>query len=405
MCPSFQATREEMYSTRGRANLLRALIASRTPLARKETEETVHEALDLCLACKGCKAECPSGVDMAKLKFAFDAEYYRTHRRPPSDFLFGYFDRVAALLAPAAPLANAFMGNAISRQTISRLTGIAAQRPFPRFSRSRAQVRVPANRSGGQVIFLSDAFTHFIEPQVEQAAFDVLGVLGLKVRVLPSRAAGAALLSKGFLGAARRHAQRVLAQLRQLDPDGSLPVLGLEPPEIYCLKNDYFDLLPERAEEISRVAERVWLLDEFLIRAEFARQVLRMDPPQRSPQKVKFHPHCHQRAEPRADDGYPTGMEATVTLLNTCGFEVEVIEAGCCGMAGTFGYEADHYELSQKIGELRLFPIVREKGNALLAATGAACRLQITQGTGAAAAHPVELVSQSLRLPTVGARA
>jgi FAD/FMN-containing dehydrogenase/Fe-S oxidoreductase len=405
MCPSFQATREEMNSTRGRANLLRALVASPTTLTRKDMEEIVHEALDLCLACKGCKAECPSGVDMAKLKFAFDAEYYKTHRRPPSDFLFGYFDRVAALLAPTAPIANAFMGSALSRQTISRITGIAAQRPLPRFSRARAQVRAPANRSGGQVIFLSDAFTHFIEPQVEQAAFDVLGVLGLNARVLPARAAGAALLSKGFLGAARRHAGRVLAQITQLDPDGTLPVLGLEPPEIYCLKNDYFDLLPERSEEISRVAERVWLLDEFLIRSDFAREVLRMDPPPRSPQKVKFQPHCHQRAEPRDADGYPTGVAATVALLNTCGFEVEVIEAGCCGMAGTFGYEADHYELSQKIGELRLFPIVREKGDALLAATGAACRLQITQGTGTPAAHPVEMVAQSLGLPTVGAMA
>ena len=405
MCPSFQATREEMNSTRGRANLLRALIASPTTLARRDTQEIVHQALDLCLACKGCKAECPSGVDMAKLKFAFDAEYYRAHRRPPSDYLFGYFDRVAALLAPTAPIANAFMGTAVSRRTISRLMGIAVQRPLPPFSQSRAQVRAPANRSGGQVIFLSDAFTHFIEPQVEQAAFDVLGILGLTAHVLPARTAGAALLSKGFLGAARRHAGRVLAQITQLDSNGTLPVLGLEPPEIYCLKNDYFDLLPERAEEISRVAERVWLLDEFLIRLDSAREVLRMDPPPRRPQKVKFQPHCHQRAEPGSADGHPTGVEASVALLKTCGFEVEVIEAGCCGMAGTFGYEADHYELSQKIGELRLFPIVRKKGDALLAATGAACRLQITQGTGAAAAHPVEMVAQSLGLPGVGARA
>ena len=405
MCPSFQVTREEEHSTRGRANLLRVLISAPWPLQTNPVMEAVHEALDLCLACKGCKAECPSGVDMTKLKSAFEAEYYKTHHRAPSDFLFGYFHRVAGLLASVAPIANTLMGSTLSRRAISRLTGIAQERPFPRFARARARVRIPASGSRPRVIFVTDSFTHYFEPQIEQAAFDVLARLGLDVRVLPAGGAGAALLSKGFLGPARRHAERVLAQLTQLDPDGSLPVIGLEPPEIYCLKNDYSDLLPERADEIARLAARVWLLDEYLIRSEVAGEVLSMRRAPRPPQKVKFQPHCHQRAESLSTDGFPAGVAATVSLLSDCGYEVEMIEAGCCGMAGTFGYEADHYELSQKIAELRLFPQVRQKGEALLAATGAACRLQITQGTREAVAHPIELVARSLNLGPVVVRA
>lgn len=401
MCPSFQATREEMHSTRGRANLLRALIYSPSSVQANLITDAVQAALDLCLACKGCKAECPSGVDMAKLKSSFQADYYKTHRRPASDYLFGYFHRVASLLAPIAPLANAFMGNPFSGRLISRLLGIAHQRPLPRIASAPAAVRAPIKRSNHPVLVLTDAFTHYVEPQIEQAAFDVLAFLGSDVRVLPTVGAGAALLAKGFIDPARRHAERVLAQLHELDPDGSLPVIGLEPPEVYCLKNDYSDMLPERGDEISRLAARVWLLDEYLLRAEAAREVLSIGSTQLPTRRVKFQPHCHQRAEPLPSDELPTGVTATVSVLNARGYEVEVIEGGCCGMAGTFGYEADHYELSQKIAELRLFPQVRKKGDALLASTGAACRLQIVQGTGEAVWHPIELVAQSLSLGPV----
>jgi len=398
MCPSFQATRDEKHSTRGRANLLRALISA--PVTGRmggELGQATAEALDLCLACKGCKAECPSGVDMAKLKFAFEAEYYRTHRRPLSDYLFGYFHLVGQALAPVAPLANFVTGTSALRRLIARSSGIAPERPFPKFSAHRARAHRSREGSRERILYLSDSFTRYIDPEVEQAALDVLDTLGFEVLVLPIVGAGAALLSKGFVEPARRHAARLLDGIRRLDPEGSLPVVGIEPPEIYTLKNDYLELLPQRSDEIVQRAARTWLLDELIVRSKRAQELLRADWPQPLRGRIKFQPHCHQRAEAPRPDGLPNGPGATVAMLELCDYEVEIIDAGCCGMAGTFGYEARHYELSQKIAELRLFPQVRERGDAGIASTGAACRLQIVQGTGVAVQHPVQLVASAIR--------
>ena len=184
MCPSFQATREETHSTRGRANLLRAMISQ--PMGGLPSlDEDVHAALDLCLACKGCKSECPSGVDMAKLKFAFQAQYYSAHRRPLRDFLFGYFHTVSAWLAPFSGLANAVMQFPPSRRLIARLAGITTERPFPTYARRAAHVPKLAHTvRGPRVLFLRDAFTHYVEPKVEQDALDLLELAGLDVKVL-----------------------------------------------------------------------------------------------------------------------------------------------------------------------------------------------------------------------------
>ncbi len=400
MCPSFQATREEQNSTRGRANLLRAMVASPnieyrisdSDIRYSKLEAPVYSALDLCLACKGCKAECPSGVDMAKLKFAFLDEYYKSHRRPLRDDVFGYFHVTAKLLSAIAPVVNFVSGIPFARRILSGMIGITPERPFPRFSARRAKIKT-TRISGSPVLFLSDPYSHYVEPQVEQAAFDLLSELGFDVKVLPVTGAGAALFSKGFLKAARQHAIKVLGTINHFDPDGVLPVVGIEPPEIYMLKNDYADLLPERAEELSRRKNRIWLLDEFLIRSDKFPDLKKSVPAK----KIKFHPHCHQSAEGPSDDGLPNGAKATVELLRACGFEVELTDAGCCGMAGTFGYEAEHYDLSQKIGALKLFPQVNQRGDAMIAATGTACRMQIVQGTGAVVEHPIVIVERVLR--------
>jgi Fe-S oxidoreductase len=232
----------------------------------------------------------------------------------------------------------------------------------------------------------------------------------------------------------------VLDALDQIDPAREAPIVGLEPPEIYSLKHDYVDLLPEREEEITRRTARVWLLDEFLLRAdEFdALRVATLGQSSNlahSPsKKIKFHPHCHQRAEGPASDGLPNGTGATVELLRACGFDVELLDTGCCGMAGTFGYEAEHYELSMKVGELKLFPALAptaptpsERGTSPksgmessqvnqsstvgfgglrsvpegqregVISTGAACRMQIRQGTGINALHPVMLIADFIK--------
>jgi Fe-S oxidoreductase len=203
------------------------------------------------------------------------------------------------------------------------------------------------------------------------------------------------------LRAARNHAERVLQSLKRIDPDGSIPVVGIEPPEIYCLKNDYVDLLPERRPEISLRTQNVWLLEEFLIRSKAMANVQAAALEGVSRPKIEFHPHCHQRAEGPANDGLPNGVNATIESLRACGYRVELIEAGCCGMAGTFGYEAEHYRLSQQVGELKLLPYIRTLGVAnresVIASTGAACRMQIEQGAGVRAEHPIVLVARAIR--------
>ena len=384
MCPSFQATREEMHSTRGRANLLRSLIRiSPAEGWSMASEQAVFEALDLCLACKGCKAECPSGVDMAKLKFEFLSRYYQHHPRRLRDYAFGYFHVTARLASTLAPLVNTVSGIPAARGTMASLLGLTTDRPFPRFVRRPAR---PKPRPGGQrVLFLREAFTHYVDATVEQAAFDLLWKLGFNVIPLQTVAAGAALLSKGFIEGARKQARAVFEELCRLDPDGVLPLVGVEPSEVYAFRHEYVDLLPEQKEDIAPRAEKAWTLEEFLIRSR-ASAALRIATNQ--PQII-FHPHCHQRAEPSAPDGLPTGSASSAELLLLCGYDVQVTEAGCCGMAGTFGYEAEHYGLSQQIADLRLLPQLRSAGNLPIAATGAACRMQIAQAIGAQVEHPI----------------
>jgi FAD/FMN-containing dehydrogenase/Fe-S oxidoreductase len=418
MCPSYQATREEMHSTRGRANLLRAMISGTRPAGLATTSasnfspydpekvEAAARALDLCLACKGCKAECPSGVDMAKLKFAFQAEYYKTHRRQWRDYLFGYFHVAAKLAAALAPLSNVLMEVSPIKNIVAKLAGITPHRPFPKFASQRAKLLASATRRhGDQVILLSDSFARYIEPETEQAALDILSACGCDVHVLPILGAGASFLSKGFVEQARTHAAGVLDRLNQVDPERRASLVGIEPPEIYALKHDYIDLLPERAEEICQRTANAWLLDEYLLRSEafYALRIVNKGRTHTSEEyaaeeKIFFHPHCHQRAEGLASDGLPSGTNATLELLRACGYDVELMDTGCCGMAGTFGYEAEHYELSMKIGELKLFPQIRKTSTidreSQIASSGAACRLQIQQGTGVQALHPILLVAK-----------
>ncbi|GAB1470038.1 FAD-binding and (Fe-S)-binding domain-containing protein [Chloroflexota bacterium] len=397
MCPSFQATRDEALSTRGRANLLRSLITSNAN--DPEIESATYHTLDLCLACKGCTSECPSGVDMPKLKYEFMDHYYKSHRRPLRDYLFGYFHIVAKLMSLFAPLTNWLMRSKWSHRLLAGTLGIAAQRPFPAFARRR-RVSQRANLSK-KVIFLSDVFSHYIEPEVEAAAIAVLNHLDYEVIVLPTIGAGASLLSKGFLQDARRHFEKVLTDIAHINGGAGLPVVGCEPPEIYCLKHEYASLLPDRKAELKKLSERSWLLDEFILRVANKEKELfsEKNSPNKSNQKITFQPHCHQRAEAPADDGLPTGVSATVEMLNLFGFDVDVINAGCCGMAGAFGFDAEHYDLSMQVGELGVLPKVREKKleNREVVSTGAACRMQIQHGAGIEAQHPLLLVRDVLR--------
>ncbi len=471
MCPSFQATGIEMFSTRGRANLMRALVSAK-PAPPPEAE--VKRALDLCLACKGCKSECPSGVDVAKLKYAYLERYYRSHPRPLRDYLFAYIGLFGALIyktRTAAPI-NALLRLPLVRKIINPILRISAERPLPHFgSPLPNRIRLSAspvadspqpdsvklsdstlslvNASTFQletVLYLPDAFTRHFEPEIEAAALSLLRAAGIRLIEIPLLGAGRTLISKGFLKEARAHHLKLLDAIRRLDPAGELPILGIEPSELYTLKDELRDLVPaERRGEANAIAVRAFLVDEFLIRKAPGHKKERvanlfMPSPERSepigersrradienawpiapetvlrlqatpsaqdlqpfnltPETVLLHSHCYQKAQPPAPDGFPVGQAATAAFLRALGFEVEIIPSGCCGMAGAFGYEKEHYEVSMAVGELVLLPSIRKASlETHIAAPGASCRAQIADGAQRAADHPLVIAAARLRV-------
>jgi FAD/FMN-containing dehydrogenase/Fe-S oxidoreductase len=412
MCPSFQATHDETFSTRGRANLLRATMAPLKPASfcgdsgtRQSIGSTeiknVWESLDMCLACKGCKSECPSGVDMAKLKYEYMHHYYTTHRRRLRDYLFGYIGVVAPLGALFAPIINWTMRRQLLRRGMERFFGLSCQRPFPRFASQSVINSIPSPSSNIfvsdnqlTVLFLRDAFNHYFYPEVETAALRLLAAAQVNVKILPLMGAGRTLISKGFLPAAKNHATRMIDAICRADPEGNCPIVGLEPSEIYTLRDEFLDFFPEDS-RVSGIAERTWMIDEFLLRAN----KLSLFPALSG--KVILHGHCYQKSRPPAADGLPTGVGATIELLKVAGYQVEVVDDGCCGMAGAFGYEAEHFDISKRVGGLVLFPslmeLKQEDQEVFVTAPGVSCRAQIEDGTGCATLHPIQLVVRSMQ--------
>jgi FAD/FMN-containing dehydrogenase/Fe-S oxidoreductase len=408
MCPSFQAKHDEMHSTRGRANLLRAMMSGQFPDI-KAGERAVYEALDLCLACKGCKSECPSGVDMAKLRYEFLNHYYRKHRRRVRDYLFGYIGHVARFGYRFAPIANFIMSTSVFKK-FGLLFGLTPYRPFPRMAsrplsdlaRDLVEKGTPGQSS---VLFLSDAFTDHFHPDTGLAAIRVLRAAGHRVHLLPVSGAGRTLISKGFLPAAIVHAKRLINEVERLDPENVLPVVGVEPSEILTLRDEYHDMFPgeDILDRVDLLASRSYSIEEFLIRpgANGELRILRIGKQNRdnmiNKMKVLLHGHCYQKAQPPAPDGYPSGVSATIAMLEAVGYDVKLIDSGCCGMAGAFGYETEHYDLSMDVGELGLFPAIRATGGeTIIAAAGVSCQAQIQDGTQREAVHPIRLVDQAI---------
>lgn len=410
MCPSFRATQDEMHNTRGRANLLRAMISGRFP-GDKLAESSVREALDLCLACKGCKAECPSGVDMAKLKYEFTYQYYLKHPRKLRDYLFGYISAFSRVGSFFPSMTNALFGSRLFSFIGDRVLGLSSQRALPRFapqSLSKILHNKRIIKPGGtvhsteKVLLLIDAFTEYYYPQAGLAAVKTLCAAGCEVQVLPFLGAGRTLISKGFLKAAKTYTMSLVKSINRLDPDRKMAVIGVEPSEIYTLRDEYPDLLPGD-ESVLALAQRSWMIDEFIIRPSLNHQIRlnkileKNNKILESPKTtVLVHGHCYQKAQPPAADGYPVGAFATIEMLKALGYEVKLIDSGCCGMAGAFGYESEHYELSVRVGELGLLKEVRKaEASVIIAASGVSCQAQILDGTGRQAIHPIQLVNPS----------
>jgi Fe-S oxidoreductase len=384
MCPSYMATREEEHATRGRANALVKALSEPDPKAALG-DERLHEILDLCLECKACKSECPLSVDMASLKAEFLSHYQDVHGVPVRSRMFGAIRRLNRVGAATAPLSNR-----APRGLLERVAGIDRRRPLPRFQRDTL-IRWHARRTpraGREVVFLADSFTTFTEPAVGRAAIELLEAAGYAVRLDSAGCCGRASISKGMLDQARGMAAGMAERLAPYAERG-VPIVGCEPSCLLTLREEHLALLPGDP-RARAVAAQSRLVEELLLEA-IDDGSLRLDPGSRvTGSRILFHGHCHQKAL--------AGTAATVALLERIpGAQVVELDAGCCGMAGSFGFEAEHYDLSMQIGEQRLFPAVGDEDDAtLIAATGVSCRQQIAHGAGREARHPVQIVRDAL---------
>ena len=391
MCPSFMATRDEEHSTRGRANLLRAALSGRLPEGAI-SDRRLYDAMDLCLECKACKSECESGVDLAKLKYEFLSNYYRTHQMPLRTKLFARIDRINRLGSRLAPLSNWGAGSFIGRWVSTALLGVHPDRRLPAFAGQtfpqwfNARQPSHANRPvKGTVALLNDTFMNYNYPEIGIAAVELLEAAGYRVQLANARCCGRPMISKGLLEDAAAYARHNVDLLHAFADQG-IPIIGCEPSCLLTFRDEYPEFC--RDDRARKVAEHSYLIDEFLAMLH-EKGELELDFSD-LPKKVLFHGHCHQKSL--------VGTAPSLTALRLPpGYEVELINSGCCGMAGSFGYEKEHYAVSMTIGEQTLFPAIRSKGPEWeVAVMGVSCRQQVEQGVGRPARHLVQVLRDAL---------
>lgn len=384
MCPSFRATLDEKDSTRGRANALRLALAGEQPIKAMQSP-WVHDVLDLCLMCKACKSECPSNVDMTKLKAEFLHFYHQAKRRPALQRMMADIGKFNAFAARFAPLANFVQRRGLVRWFLDKFGGIDRRRSLPalhRFHFRKWFVRHrPAAEAGrrGKVLLLDDCFTTFYEPQIGRSAVKVLEAAGYAVELAGLECCTRPMISKGFLAEARilieQQAERLASRLQ-----GAVAILGLEPSCLLTLVDEWPELAPGAATR--QIAAASHLADAWLANGEMNFKAWSAD--------CVVHGHCHQKAL--------VGMKGTLAALRQVPqLQTTLLETGCCGMAGSFGYEKEHYDLSVSIAKLDLLPALEKNPDALIVAPGTSCRHQIKDLTKRVALHPVEVLAKALQ--------
>lgn len=399
MCPSYMATRDEKDTTRARANTLRNALAGRVP-HEELLSDGMADVMDLCLGCKACKSECPSSVDMARIKAEFLVHYYHKHGLPLFNRLMGALPRLNDLLYHAAPpltpllvpALNGVLQSHFFRSRVQPALGVAAERTLPlyaprTFAQEATQFSIPDSpRAMPRLILFHDTWTNFNEPGVGMAALHVLHAAGWDVELAHGRACcGRPLLTGGQADRARAWVDHNVALLAPAAAAG-IPIVGLEPSCILTLRDEYPALASDRR-RAELLASRAFTFEEFVVQAQASG---RFAPPwQRGPAKALLHGHCHTRAL--------VGNGPAQAALAAAGYAVEVLPSGCCGMAGDFGYERDHYAVSRTIGEDRLLPAVRAAANdVVIVASGTSCRHQIADLTGRQALHLTEALALRL---------
>lgn len=399
MCPSFMATKNEKDTTRARANILREMLTHSDKINRFDHEE-IKEVMDLCLSCKGCKSECPSNVDMAKLKAEFLQGYYDANGVPFRTRIITWFNLINRLGALAPKFYNWTLNHKVISSYIKAACGFAQERSIPGLYKTSLynwfRKHKKANRNvdfvlqkNRTVYLFCDEFTNYVDAEIGIKAVLLLERLGYDVQIPKHLESGRVWLSKGLLRKAKKIAQHNVFQLSKIISDDT-PLIGIEPSAVLTFRDEYIDLVDEPQIEMARkLAKNSMLIDEF-IAGEIEKGYISKSMFSTESRLIKLHGHCQQKAW--------SALKASESILSLPeNYQVEVIQSGCCGMAGAFGYERKHFELSKQIGELVLFPEVRKQSDdVIIAATGTSCRHQIKDGTAKLSLHPVEVLYNAL---------
>ena len=390
MCPSYMVTKDESHSTRGRANVLRLAMTGQMGEAGL-SDEGVHEVLDLCLECRACKTECPVGVDVAKFKSEFLAGYWERHGLSPAAQIFGNARSAAEWGSRLAPISNLIAGSAPAKWLAETAFGLDRRRELPQFTRHTLRKRLAGRKPVGaepRAVLFADTFTEFEDPEIGIAAIDVLDAAGLGAGLAPNVCCGRPLISQGLLREARKQAAANVHALYDLAERGAA-IVFVEPSCLSAVREDAPGLLRGEMQRRARVVAGASVLFEEYLERELAggRAQLHLKP---GPARVQLHPHCHQRSMGLA-------APAKALLSRIPGAQVTDLESGCCGMAGSFGYTTDHYEVSRAIGERKLLPAARALDDrSTLVAGGTSCRHQVAHFTGVRASHPAVLLRSLL---------
>lgn len=397
LCPAYKVSWDELKTTRARANVLREV------LTRGGDYQQVKEELDSCLACKGCKSECPSNVDMTRLRAEVLQHYYDEYGTPFRSFMVARMAQIEQLGAMIRPLYNFFASWSLSSTIIKNIVSFSTERQIPTLSRysmrklvAKEQALYRISRPKKKVYLFADEFTNLQEAELGLTFAKLLMRLGYKVEIPKHVESGRAAISKGCLRYAEKFAVKNVLLLKDKVSD-SHPLIGIEPSCILSFRDEYPDLVPaEMRQDALALAKNCLLYDEFLMK-EIAEGNISADDFDDAKMEIWLHGHCHQKAL--------VGVDKTAKALDSllAGAKVNVIPSGCCGMAGSFGYEKEHYKTSLEIGEMVLFPAVRNAVSqssdipAIVAAPGTSCRQQILDGTGVKAVHPIEILYSQLR--------
>jgi FAD/FMN-containing dehydrogenase/Fe-S oxidoreductase len=395
MCPSYMATRDEHHVTRARANILREFLTY-SPKENPFDHEEIYDIMDLCLSCKACKSECPSGVDVAKLKAEFLQQYYDLHGASFRSKMIANITKINRIGAVLPGLMNFFLKTGLFRKPFMALAGFSTKRKLPllhtvtlkRWMRHYVKT-LQKNVERKQVYLFNDEFTNYNDTPVGIDAIRLLTRLGYEVKIPKHKESARTYLSKGFIRKAKELAEKNVSKLKDLISEES-PLIGLEPSAILTFRDEYPELVKDELKESAmKLAGNVLMIDEFLVREMDAGRISR-DAFTLEEKHIKLHGHCQQKAI--------ASTASTIRMLRFPeNYKVEEIPSGCCGMAGSFGYEKEHYDISMKVGELVLFPAVRETSpDTIIVAPGTSCRHQIKDGTGRNAYHPIEILYNAL---------